>query len=335
MDNFEICDNFKKTEGVESILIKDAEIDIQPIVSVCIPTYKRADSLKSTILSAVHQIGINDYNIIVVDNNPERNDETERLIQSLSVPRLKYYKNASNLGMFGNHNRAVELSDGKYTLFIHDDDMLFPDYLNLAVDILEKNEKIDFLFTESSRWDMRKDSEKPSCDNNRSRKIRKLTIDDFIYRNGYPPSGMIFVTKSMLGIGGYNDDYYPSSDYYFNVLAVLHSNVYLLKDKLFIYSLGINESLNPKTIMGWIEKDNILNEWMKSKFLICNVLNSYFKRQYSLNHFDKLVMNPNMNIDIDNLKTGLDLSPSRKWLDKIYYYVYYLYCLVSKRWIIG
>ena len=80
MDIFKIRDNFEEISRVETTLIYSTNSSSKEMmVTRAIPTYKRASTLKETLDSALHQVCEHDYRIIVVDNDPERNDETEEL----------------------------------------------------------------------------------------------------------------------------------------------------------------------------------------------------------------------------------------------------------------
>ena len=96
-----------------------------PLVSIVIPTYKRVSTLRETLDSAIRQTGNHNYEILVVDNNPERGDETELLMaEYVSVKNLLYFKNTANIGMAGNWSRCSELAHGEWVVLIHDDDLL-------------------------------------------------------------------------------------------------------------------------------------------------------------------------------------------------------------------
>ena len=80
VDYFSYVNCFSKTEKIHSILIKQDDIKISNI-TIAIPTYKRNGNLKEAVESSLNQMGFDEtYQVLVVDNNPERNDETEKLI---------------------------------------------------------------------------------------------------------------------------------------------------------------------------------------------------------------------------------------------------------------
>ena len=72
-------DSFSEVSKIKSIKIVDNEVKSASI-TFGVPTYKRVNTLRSTLDSIISQNGNYTFNIIVSDNNPERDDETERMI---------------------------------------------------------------------------------------------------------------------------------------------------------------------------------------------------------------------------------------------------------------
>ncbi len=112
-------------------------------ISACIaiPTYHRPDLLEEALRSAVKQKTKN-FEIIVVDNESAINQETDELMKRYAkkYPFISYYRNNANLGMVGNWNRCIELSNRKWTVMLHDDDLLEEDYLETVLPIAERSD---------------------------------------------------------------------------------------------------------------------------------------------------------------------------------------------------
>ena len=103
-----------------------------PEITIAIPTYKRPNLLLEAISSAINQETSVKYDIIVVDNNPGRGDETEQLMEKFRDSLLvSYYKNSSNLGMVGNWNQLFSIAKGQWVAMLHDDDLLYPNYIKI------------------------------------------------------------------------------------------------------------------------------------------------------------------------------------------------------------
>lgn len=137
-DYLKIRDNFKKYSGISSICIRESAVKDAKF-TIAIPTYKRAQLLKESIDSALAQQNCCEFIVMVVDNNPERDDETEKLIGTYNNDNLCYYKNSENIGMAGNWNRMFELSSSQWTVMLHDDDIISPYYIQTMQNVVNDN----------------------------------------------------------------------------------------------------------------------------------------------------------------------------------------------------
>jgi len=109
-----------------------------PSVSICIPTFNRSGMVERAIESALSQT-YHDLEVIVVDNASD--DNTEDVVASYADPRLKFFKNPKNLGLFGNFNRCIELSRGDLIHILHSDDYIDPLLYGNMRSILQRTSK--------------------------------------------------------------------------------------------------------------------------------------------------------------------------------------------------
>ena len=122
--------------------------DKKPLLSICIPTYNRAEKLKyclQAIYDACDDIENDKYEIIISDNASE--DNTKFIVNSFQLKGMdiSYNRNIKNLGF--NKNWALLLSkyaNGEYCWCIGDDDFIDKDSLKYLIKLLEKN--YDLLF---------------------------------------------------------------------------------------------------------------------------------------------------------------------------------------------
>ncbi|OWK71254.1 glycosyltransferase [Pedobacter sp. AJM] len=262
-DFFKIEDNFAKTKNITSISLIQSKLSFEPQITIAIPTYKRADLLRDTLDSAINQIEFIEYDIVVVDNNPERGCETEKLMNFYNNPRLSYYKNEENIGMFGNWNRCIELSSGKYLTILNDDDILEPNYLKCVLEIVSVKQNLDAIIVGHKVIDsegkliLKHKIAEP--------KLNKVIPLDLQLGNVNPGSlGILFTKESLLTIGGYDEKFYPSSDYMFLVKYLAHyDNVFYLNAQLTKYRIGFNESKKIATLQGFIEMDTKIRQSFK------------------------------------------------------------------------
>ena len=116
----------------------------EPLVSICIPTYNRANFIAKAIDSALGQTYKN-IEVIVVDN--ASTDNTEKIVKAYDDPRLKYVRNSENLGLFGNFNRCIELYNGDFLHILHSDEYIEPNFTEKCIRFFEEHQNVQLTCT--------------------------------------------------------------------------------------------------------------------------------------------------------------------------------------------
>jgi glycosyltransferase involved in cell wall biosynthesis len=108
----------------------------RPTVSIGIPVYNGERYLAETVHAFLHQT-YEDFELVICDN--ASTDGTERIGRDLAAldSRVRYERNAVNIGSARNYRRAFELTHGKYFRWNAADDLPARDALACAVDILD------------------------------------------------------------------------------------------------------------------------------------------------------------------------------------------------------
>lgn len=112
-----------------------------PLVSLCIPTYRRAAFIGETLNSALRQT-ISDFEIIIVDDVSP--DNTADVVAGFTDPRIRYCRNERNLGVPENLNHALSLARGEFMLILEDHDLLEPTYLEETLAVMQRHPTIGF-----------------------------------------------------------------------------------------------------------------------------------------------------------------------------------------------
>ena len=115
------------------------EVSMGPKVTVAIPTYNRASLLKDCLEMVLRQT-FQDFEVIVSDNCST--DDTAETVRAFSDPRIRYYRNGSNLGVYANMNRCLELACGEYITITHDDDFYAPQFIEQEVRLLDAHPNV-------------------------------------------------------------------------------------------------------------------------------------------------------------------------------------------------
>jgi len=113
-----------------------------PRVSVCIPVYNGAAYIRECIESVLAQT-FGDFELIVADNCST--DDTETIVRSFMDPRVRYVRNARNLGLVGNANRCLQLASSEYVCLFHHDDLMLPQNLARKVAVLDAHPGVGFV----------------------------------------------------------------------------------------------------------------------------------------------------------------------------------------------
>lgn len=308
---FNLDDNFAATAHIMSIPIIKSKLDFVPKVTIAIPTYKRTELLKESIDSAINQINYSNYEIIVVDNDPERNCTTERLLLTLNEPRLSYYKNTENIGMVGNFNRMYLLAKGDYVVELHDDDLLYPDYLSFIMKYIKmSHEKYDSLYSDKTVYNMNYTSKIPERVTNNKIYVLELKVSDFLWENIVGSPEHIIKKQSFLKVGGYSNDFYPAIDQEFYVkFAHYFKSCKIINYPLSIYRICENMSGSRETLLGFVKSvsEISLNILELINFRILNFLwmHSYPVSAFELMHSGKTFFNiPEINVEKELLILG-------------------------------
>jgi glycosyltransferase involved in cell wall biosynthesis len=116
-----------------------------PLVSVIIPTYNRADLVRRAIGSVLAQSYAN-FEVIVIDN--ASSDKTAEVVDSIVDARLKFIRHDVNKGPAASRNTGLRNSRGDYITFLDSDDEWLPQKLACQLDVFkEEGEGIGLVFT--------------------------------------------------------------------------------------------------------------------------------------------------------------------------------------------
>jgi len=111
-----------------------------PEVSVLLPVYNTPeDFLRQAVESILNQT-FQDFELLIV--NDASTTDVEKVISSYSDPRIKYFKNKTNLGISGTRNILLDKAQGKYLAVMDHDDVSLPERLAREVDFLDRHPNV-------------------------------------------------------------------------------------------------------------------------------------------------------------------------------------------------
>ncbi len=111
---------------------------LRPTVSIGLPVYNGERYLEQAIESILEQSYV-DLELIVSDN--ASTDLTEAISRAAAErdPRVRYIRNAKNLGAAENYNRVFNASNGKFFKWASHDDLCAPTFVERCMEGLEEN----------------------------------------------------------------------------------------------------------------------------------------------------------------------------------------------------
>ena len=242
----------KPTNLVNHIILKRSSA----LLSICIPTYNRDDLLRRSLASSLclrapYEF---DYEVIIVDNQPDSRTRLSALLLkaypfSDNLASIRYYRNTSNLGMFGNWNQCLGLAEGKYLTILSDDDFLHSNFLQAfvqAITLLPSTEVFGF----TSRLSRNIYDNPSSFDQPHLPHLPRIKeVSAYQVFQGSPYCGLLSVIiKTSLAnsiqfstcnsIGG-------AGDYLFLARLYLCSRLYIIYSEVSSYNIVNNASASP------------------------------------------------------------------------------------------
>lgn len=106
------------------------------LVSVIVPVYNSEKYISRCIENILKQTYPN-IEIIIIDDGS--NDKTKEIVDKYIKKNVIQYKFINNSGVSNARNCGIELSKGEYICFIDCDDYFDIDYIEILVDLVEKN----------------------------------------------------------------------------------------------------------------------------------------------------------------------------------------------------
>ena len=120
---------------------------IQPVLSICVPTFNRARYLECLLQDLSEQIGKlgMSYEVLIGDNCSQ--DSTPQVVAKYSQQlNLVYVRRPENLGPYENLNQLYRIAKGRYTVYLADDDFIILDAVHDIIQVMEEHPNIGVTF---------------------------------------------------------------------------------------------------------------------------------------------------------------------------------------------
>ncbi|MCR4746433.1 MAG: glycosyltransferase [Lachnospiraceae bacterium] len=303
-------------------------------VSIMIPTYKRPELLIKAVSSVLEQKTKYSIEIVIVDNDLETTQNNiSQILSKINDSRVCYIQNDENIGMFGNWNRCIELSNSDWLIILNDDDELEENYIEEMMNTATSIPGCKALCCRHYLIDDNGDSIPVKEINARQDKTIPIKMKDLYLMQPIDIMGCLFNRAAALKIGGFNGDLFPCSDAVFLMRMCAEKGLYLNTRKLFRYRWAVNESQRPETRINFakfqVQKSFEINKKYK---LYGNTLNRFITNSkcdygfYPL-MLEGIIIEGNNETLRDELGVDRKFSPFRRFLyrviNRLYTYVIY------------
>lgn len=118
--------------------------NFKPLISVIMNCCNGEKYLKKSIISVLNQ-SYSNWELIFWDNLSK--DQSYNIVKSFIDPRIRCYKSKNFLNLYSARNQAIQKAKGEYISFLDVDDWWVKHKLLKQVNLLRKNLKIKFIYS--------------------------------------------------------------------------------------------------------------------------------------------------------------------------------------------
>jgi len=169
-------------------------------VSIILPTYNGVKHIKQCINSCLNQTYKNIELIIVDDGSLE---DIRKIIQAYTDNRIIYIRHKKNLGLANALNTGFSNASGEYLTWTSDDNFYDSRAIEFMIEALEKNSKINFIYTNYYTID------------EEGKKLKAIKVGSVKSLDRCNCIGPCFLYRRRVyeKIGGYNPVFFLAEDY--------------------------------------------------------------------------------------------------------------------------
>jgi len=185
MENF----NFKLEPGK----VKENKIEYiehEPVISVIVPSYNSQEYIEQTIVSILNQT-FPYYEILIVDDGSKNENSLERLrkIEKLDSRIKVIHKSNEGLAATRDFGAKKSSKSCKYLMFLDDDDLIEPTFLECAYWTLETNKEAAWTYSDSVGFDGQEYVWNKYFDSEKEKKVNELISQGFVRKMDFEEVG--------------------------------------------------------------------------------------------------------------------------------------------------
>lgn len=222
----------------------------QLLVSIVIPAYNNENTIIATLESIRNQ-SYKNIEIIIIDDNSK--DKTLQLVteQQKKDNRIKIYHNSTNLGMIGNWNKCIQMSNGEFVKLVCADDLLDKNEIEKETEVMILNPTVNLVESDTRLIDIngRKIGSFKRYHKSGLVKGKKIARTSIIWNNFFGAPVNNLIRKSVLDKTGYFDEqftYILDFDMWMKIACT--GDVYIIHELL--NSFRIRNDSNTGNLIG-------------------------------------------------------------------------------------
>ena len=201
-----------------------------PLITFAIPAYNRPELLKETLASIAEQTFSVDYEVVICDDG--RQTEARLLAEKFPNNKCRYIANNPSLGAVKNWNFCISEARGIWVMVLHEDDALYPWYLESVFSRL--NDSVVAVCTQTVQADKIPELTRPTTPG----LIWKYPPLYFIKSAMTPFPGVLIKRSTALSIGGFSESWGPLADYEFWYRLASQGNIEVVRQRAAFYRVS-------------------------------------------------------------------------------------------------
>ena len=189
-------------------LNKDEEImlDYKPLISFIIPVYNIESNFLSDCINSILKQSYQNFEICIADDHSTNEDTIKTLREyEKKDSRIKVVYRKENGHISKATNSALEIASGDYIALMDDDDKLSEDALYKVALEINKNRKVDFIYSDEDKEDMNGNLCEPHF---------KSDFAKYSFYGGNYICHFTVIKKSLFDkVGGFRSEYVGAQDF--------------------------------------------------------------------------------------------------------------------------
>ncbi|WP_413200159.1 glycosyltransferase family 2 protein [Nostoc piscinale] len=227
----------------------------QPIVSVIVPTFNRANFLSRAISSILQQTFSN-FELIIVDDGST--DNTAEVVKEFTDPRIKFLPLGKNYGGSYARNQGIKAASTELIAFLDSDDEWLPDKLELQIKRLQESDDPLATVVYCQGYECVEGQQKiPSL------ALHEGDVFDNLLRGWLPPTTSLFMVKrsALVEVNGFDASLPSFQDYDLWLSLASANNHFLAVDKPLIIRYFHNQQIRGNLAAKSTGLEIFINKW--------------------------------------------------------------------------